>query len=151
MIKRTLLIVAAGAVVAGLGYIRFAPMDPGVWHVDAATAARTGKPNDYLVAEGGDRPAITVPETVEAVLDRLDAVATAERGVTRLAGSAAEGRVTYVQRSKLMGYPDAISVSATQAGEGTTLSIYSRSRFGQSDLGVNEARVERWLERLNLN
>lgn len=150
MIKRTLLLVTAGAVVAGLAYIRLSPMDPGVWHVDPAVAERTGKPNDFLVAEGGDRPAIAVGDSPVDILTRLDAVALAEAGVTRLAGSPEAGRVTYVQRTRLMGYPDAISVSATPEGEGALLQVYSRSRYGQSDLGVNRARVERWLDALGL-
>lgn len=147
---RTLLLVTAGAVVAGLAYIRFSPMDPEVWHVDPAKAVRTGKPNDYLVADGGDRPALAVAETPEALLTRLDAAAMAEPGVTRLAGAVETGRVTYVQRTPLMGYPDAISVSAVPEGDGARLSLYSRSRYGHSDLGVNKARVEQWLGDLGL-
>ncbi|WP_055086918.1 DUF1499 domain-containing protein [Jannaschia donghaensis] len=150
MIKTTLFVVTAGVVVAGLGYIRLAPMEAEAWHLDPTTATRTGKPNDYLVADGGDRPAIVLPGTPEAVLNRLDAVAMAEAGVTRLAGSPAEGLVTYVQRTRLMGYPDAISVSAVPDDGGARLSIYSRSRYGQADLGVNKARVERWLAALDL-
>lgn len=150
MIMRTLVFVTAGAVVAGMAYIRLSPMDPQVWHVDPAKAVRTGKPNDYLLADGGDRPAISVDETPEAVLARLDAAAMAEPGVTRLAGSVETGRVTYVQRTRLMGYPDAISVFAVPEGEGARLSLYSRSRYGHSDLGVNKARVERWLAALGL-
>jgi uncharacterized protein (DUF1499 family) len=34
------------------------------------------------------------------------------------------------------------------AGEGSTLAIYSRSLIGRSDLGVNRARVTRWLAAL---
>lgn len=150
MILRTLLLVTAGAVVAGLAYIRLSPMDPQVWHVDPGAALRTGKPNDYLVADGGDRPALAVAETPEALLTRLDAAAMAEDGVTRLAGAPEAGWVTYVQRTRLMGYPDAISVFAVPEGEGARLSLYSRSRYGHSDLGVNKARVERWLAALGL-
>ncbi|MFN7193418.1 MAG: DUF1499 domain-containing protein [Rhodospirillales bacterium] len=28
------------------------------------------------------------------------------------------------------------------------MALYSRSRFGESDFGVNRARLERWLEKL---
>jgi uncharacterized protein (DUF1499 family) len=30
----------------------------------------------------------------------------------------------------------------------STLAIYSRSQLGRSDLGVNLARIERWLDKL---
>ena len=55
-----------------------------------------------------------------------------------------------VQRSRVIGFPDAISVSARPDGKGSRLSIWSRSRYGQYDFGVNRARVERWLAALNL-
>jgi len=78
------------------------------------------------------------------VAARLDAVAVAE-GAQAIAGSAAEGFVTYVVRSTLMGYPDAISVRLTAEGDATRLEIFSRSRFGYSDMGVNAARADRWI------
>lgn len=153
MIRTTLIFLAVLLIVAALAfaaYVRLSPMDPTAWHVDPATTPRTDKPNDYLVADGGDRDAIVVAETPEAVLTRLDAAAMAEPGVSRLAGSVADGRVTYVQRTPMMRYPDAISVSAVPDGDGAKLSLYSRSRYGQSDFGVNRARVERWLATLGL-
>jgi uncharacterized protein (DUF1499 family) len=33
-------------------------------------------------------------------------------------------------------------------GDGSTIAIYSRSRFGYSDLGVNQRRVEEWMTAL---
>lgn len=150
MIIRSLVLAAAGLIGAGLAYVRLAPIDASVWHVDPATAARTGKPNDYLVADGGDRPAIISDLPPTEILSRLDAVAMAEPAVTRLAGSPDDGLLTYVQRTRLVGYPDVISVSALPDGSGSRLSVWSRSRFGQSDLGVNRARVERWLAALTV-
>ena len=44
------LLIAVGLV----AYIRFAPDDARIWHVDPAGISRTGKPNDYYIAEGGD-------------------------------------------------------------------------------------------------
>jgi uncharacterized protein (DUF1499 family) len=75
---------------------------------------------------------------------RIDAIATAE-GAEMIAGDLAEGHMTYVARSRLMGFPDAISVRLVPVGEGTRVEVYSRSRFGYSDMGVNAARVERWI------
>ncbi|SFI47338.1 DUF1499 domain-containing protein [Jannaschia pohangensis] len=146
--KRTLLLAALAAAIAGMGYVRLAPMDAAEWHVDPEGAERTGKPNDYMIGPGGDRDAVVLDGTTEDVMARLDAVAMAEPGTTRLAGSPDEGWVTYVQRSRLMGYPDAITVKAVPTGERTGLILWSRSRYGQSDLGVNRARLERWLTAL---
>lgn len=123
-------------------------MDPADWHADPEDGARTGKPNDYLVAEGGDRAPLVLDAPPSDVAGRLDFIAMGEPGVERLAGSPEEGHVTYVQRSRLIGFPDAVSVKVSAEGEGARVSVWSRSRFGHSDLGVNRARVERWLAAL---
>ena len=52
--------------------------------------------------------------------------------------------MTYVTRSKWMGFPDYATVK--QSGE--VLELWSRLRFGTMDQGVNKARVERWLAAL---
>ena len=57
----------------------------------------------------------------------------------------------YIQRSALLKFPDTIVVRYIEPPEGgTTLAIYSRSQLGHSDLGVNLARLKRWLRRLAL-
>jgi uncharacterized protein (DUF1499 family) len=55
----------------------------------------------------------------------------------------------YVQRSALLGFPDTVVVRYIEQPEGrSTLAMYSRSQLGRSDLGVNKARLERWLGKL---
>lgn len=55
----------------------------------------------------------------------------------------------YVQRSAVFGFPDTIVVRfLDQPGGTSTVAIYSRSQLGQRDMGVNKARVERWLAKL---
>ena len=121
------------------------PISPSAWHVDPSAAKRTGRPNDYLVAEGGDHPPLAVPEAPAEVMARIDAVAMAEPRTHRLAGSPEEGFVTYVQRSRLVGYPDVISLRVVPDGTGSRVTVYSRSRYGVSDMGVNRKRVVRWM------
>jgi uncharacterized protein (DUF1499 family) len=55
----------------------------------------------------------------------------------------------WVERSALMNYPDIIAAEVRAAPEGAALLLYSRSLFGWSDLGVNQARAERWLAALD--
>jgi hypothetical protein len=143
---RIALILAALIVLAVIGaavYFRSVAMPPEVWHVDPATVTPPESPNFELrVAEGA--PVFGVSPDVLAM--RIDAIATAE-GADRIGGDLALGQMTYVARSRLMGYPDAISIRLVLLGEGTRMEIYSRSRFGYSDMGVNAARVARWIER----
>jgi uncharacterized protein (DUF1499 family) len=143
--------VAAVAVAAVM--IRAAPDETGRWHVDPLSAERTGKPNDYLVLpEGmnGDADATMPlgPVPALALMERFEAVALSSPRVTRIAGGPQLLFATYVQRSAIFGFPDYISVRAVQAEDGAALAIWSRSRYGHSDLGVNRRRIEGWLEAL---
>jgi uncharacterized protein (DUF1499 family) len=121
-------------VLGGLAWIRLAPSDPAVWNVDPQVTA------DQDLA-GGVRRRIPGGETSFQALHRI-ILETPRTEV--LAGSPGEGRVTYVSRSKWMGFPDYTTV---QLEEGE-LELYARQRFGQSDMGVNRDRVEIWLSEL---
>ena len=56
----------------------------------------------------------------------------------------------YVQRSEKMRFPDTIAVRYLERPGGhSSIAIYSRSQLGRGDMGVNRARIERWLEKLN--
>ena len=47
-----------------------------------------------------------------------------------------------------MGFPDYITAEVAPTAEGTRLDIFSRQRFGSSDMGVNAARLRNWLSQL---
>ncbi|MEM9058876.1 MAG: DUF1499 domain-containing protein [Pseudomonadota bacterium] len=147
-----LLGLAALAALSAAIYFRVVPDDPAVWHVDPATAERTGRPNDYVIAPESlsdidadlASPVFAIPP--RDLMFLFDSVASA--GGMRIAGSVDEMHATYVQRSMVLGYPDYISVRAVEVEGGSALVIYSRSRFGYSDMGVNKARIDRWLAQL---
>ncbi len=121
-------------VVVALGYIRLAPSDPARWHrPPEASADKSFKSGvKRRVTAGADG------------LARLDAIIRNSPRTRVLAGSVAEGMVTYVTRTKVMGFPDYTTVQQV----GDDLELYARLRFGRSDLGVNKARVEGWLTAL---
>ena len=147
MTPRALAPLAVLLLVAGAAalFVRLAPSGP-EWHVDPERDGRTG-PGRWLVAEGGDAPALRLPAPPPRALEAFDAVATAE-GARRLVWAPEEGRATYVDRSRVVGFPDYVSVSVLPEGDGSRLSAYSRLRFGRDDFGVNRARLERWAARL---
>ena len=141
---RIALILLVALVVAVIGaaiWFRSVAMPAETWHVAPAAVTPPATPN-YELRVGDRAPVFDVTPDVMAA--RLDAIATAE-GAAMIGGSLAEGHMTYVARSRLMGYPDAISIRLVPVGQGTRVEIFSRSRFGYSDLGVNAARVERWI------
>lgn len=131
---RWTVIVLLVLVVGFAAYVRLAPSDPAVWHVDPDV---TG---DETFAGGAKRLVAGGAEEMVA----LDALVMATPRTQVLAGSAEAGHVTYVTRSALWGFPDYTSVKLAEDG----IAIWGRLRFGQSDMGVNSARIDGWLEAL---
>jgi uncharacterized protein (DUF1499 family) len=131
------------AMVAFALYVRLAPSDPGRWHVAPVAEGPAGE----VVVAGLNRATLRLgPEAggPADLLARLDAVALATPRTTRLAGSVEDGRITWITRSALWGFPDYTSAEVQADG----LHIEARSRFGQGDWGVNAARLRDWIAAL---
>lgn len=115
-------------VVCALAYVRLSPGNISQWHVPVAGTSDA----DY--AGGALRVIAASPDTFAAAdahmmgLPRTDAIA----------GSLDEGRITYITRSRVFGFPDYTTI---EYGEGM-LKAYARLRYGQSDLGVNRERLQ---------
>jgi len=136
-----LLAVIVAVILGAAIWFRTVPMPAAVWHVDPGAVAPPGTPNFELLT--GDRAPV-FEAAPDAMAVRIDAVAAAE-GADLIGGALADGHMTYVARSRLMGFPDAISIKLVPVAGGTRMEIFSRSRFGHSDMGVNAARVARWV------
>jgi len=153
-LTRWLMLAAFAAAGALYLIVNYSSHDPARWHRDPATIERSARPNDFLAAPPGatvaqiDLETTTRSEPPRDLLARFDSVTRAQPRVKVIAGSLDEGMITYVQRSRVIGFPDYITVKAVDAGEGAALIVYSRSRYGNSDLGVNEKRVTAWLAAL---
>ncbi len=151
-VKRVVWLLVALIALAGAGalYVRSAESDPARWHVDPTTRPSTGRPNEARVMP--EPPADVVSPvfamTPAELAERLDAVIRAEPRTARLAGGPTDSFATYVQRSALVGFPDYVSVRAVPAEGGAALAMWSRSRFGYGDMGVNRARLARWMAAL---
>ncbi|MEQ8899341.1 MAG: DUF1499 domain-containing protein [Roseovarius sp.] len=133
---RIAVIVVVVVVVLAVGlaaYVRLAPSDPQRWHrMPDDVAERDFSSGAMRVVPGG-----------AGDLARLHGIIAGSARTTVLAGSVEDGMITYVSRSKLMGFPDYTTVQ--QAGG--DIRLYARQRFGSSDLGVNAGRVDGWLNR----
>ena len=121
-------------VIGGLAYIRLAPSDPSVWKTDPQVLS------DQDLRDGVRRRF----EGDEEMMARLERIILSSPRTDKLAGSVEEGRVTYITRSKWMGFPDYTTVQLVDGD----IELYARLRFGRSDLGVNKARVDGWLATL---
>jgi uncharacterized protein (DUF1499 family) len=75
---------------------------------------------------------------------RLDQAAKDDRAVL-IAGDLASGFMTYVARSRVFGFPDAVSIRLHPRGTRRASTSSRARRSGDYDWGVNAARVERWI------
>lgn len=137
-----------GSLIAVIAFIlvffRLMPSNPSSWHVDPKDVVKHKKPNQFLVRpENGDTQSPVYGMDAVELAERLEEFI--EPSGKLLAGDLSKGWATYIFRSKLLGYPDYVSIKILDEGATSRLAIYSRSRFGYSDLGVNKARIEAWL------
>ncbi len=139
-----LVIVVASSLLALAFYIRLVPADPDIWHLNERAPA----PGNYSSA-GGFLAVRTLDGPAARALAQADALILTAPRTTWYAGSLAEGRVTYVTRSSLWGFPDYTTVW-TEGSAAPIIAFHGRARFGSSDMGVNRARIEGWLEELGL-
>jgi len=59
------------------------------------------------------------------------------------------GRIEAVARTPIMGFREDVSIRVTPDGEGSRLDIRSSSRYFESDLGSNAARVTKFIDDVN--
>ena len=129
MIKVFMIFALIGVVF--MAYVRLAPHNLQAWH-----RVPEVKQDQDLVG-GAVR---VVPYTAE-LFTTLNQVAQSAPRSTRLAGAVDDGQVTYVVRSLVFGFPDYVTIWTDKE----TIVLYSRLRFGQSDLGVNKKCLEAWI------
>jgi hypothetical protein len=135
-------LLVGAALLSFAALVRLAPSDPARWHV---APLADGPWDEVKPATGAATLRLSLGRGAPAdLLARLDAVAMATPRTLRLAGSVAEGRITWITRSALWGFPDYTTAEAREDG----LYIHARLRFGSDDMGVNAARLRDWLSRL---
>ncbi len=140
-------------------WVRLAPDDPARWHRPSYRLSGPGwspaaflPPGDPALVratpQGAEAPVLFRGTGVAQALTMLDRAALAAPRTRRLAGSAAEGRITWVARSALWGFPDYITADARAEGADAYVLVSARQRYGRRDFGVNAARLGDWLARL---
>lgn len=169
--RRAPRIALAAVVVAGAGFafllwradqpggiddaytLAFGPADLGP--VDFERLARSDAPHDALACPPGYcavEPDFVTPtyDVPGARLREIVSEIAAEDPRAELVYSGRwEESDRYIVRSRLMRYPDTVNVRILGAGPGRSqIAIYSRSQIGYSDMGVNRARIARWLDEI---
>lgn len=127
-VVRVLVLLVVVMAVAAVAYVRLAPHDVAAVHV-----AVPGN-QDRDMARGAIRIVPADDVTWQAALGHMADLPRTKK----LAGDAQSGLVTYVTRSRVIGFPDYTTLDYDDG----QLKAHARLRFGQSDLGVNRKRLE---------
>ncbi len=119
-------------------YIRLAPSDVTRWHIalDPRPLGMATLSQDRVTAMEG--AAYTDIARSPDIFAQLKSIAAATPRTSVL--SEQSDHITFVTRSKWLGFPDYTTAQMTPAG----LTIYARLRFGRTDMGVNAARLTEW-------
>ncbi|SEL31912.1 DUF1499 domain-containing protein [Pacificibacter marinus] len=125
-----------GLLIAAQVYVRLSPMRSETWHVDPFEVQPP--------AQGGALDRFTAPLQAQVALDAFASVAQSTPRTTLLAGSLQEGRLSYVTRSLLWGFPDVTTIGVRETPDGADVAVFARLRFGKSDMGVNAKRIAAW-------
>jgi uncharacterized protein (DUF1499 family) len=142
-----------------MGHDRFWHLfgDPDLGPVAFESLQRSATPNDALACPPdlcvapADITTRVYPVSAGVLRAAFVGVIAAEPRVTQVASDDATLTDRYVQRSARLGFPDTIVVRfIDRPGGQSTIALYSRSQIGHGDLGVNRARLERWLATLDL-
>lgn len=122
---------------------RFLPADAEPFHEDPA---QPDKRRSEVRLIGREAPRFQADAT--ELLDALVHIAR-EDGARIAEGSADEGMITFVARSKILGFRDFITVKAVDEARGMAkLSVLARPRWNGYDWGANTRRLDRWLGEL---
>ncbi len=93
---------------------------------------------------------VVLAEPPAEAFKRVDAVAMA-MGWDVVARAPAEGRIEAVATSLWFGFRDDIVIRIQPDGAGSKVDIRSKSRHGESDLGVNARRIREFIASLKAN
>ena len=130
----TVILIAFGALQL---VIRLAPSQPENWVITETGQA----PGDYP-SDGGFRIVRNVDDA-GAFAQAFERAILSEPRTQKL--GQVQGQDIYISRTAFWGFPDYTTL-ATEEGRAE---IYARLRFGKSDMGVNRARLERVLGRID--
>jgi uncharacterized protein (DUF1499 family) len=122
--------------------------------LDFARFKKIARPNQFLALPGSFTAAQRADATVglfNASVDQVrDAWLEILRGAPRVSAiRQSDGQIEAIQRTALVGFPDWITAQPVDLGNGhASICVFSRSKFGIRDFGVNEKRGLDWLAQL---
>jgi uncharacterized protein (DUF1499 family) len=125
--------------------------------IDIKTLSRVSSSHSWLVAptawraaQDADAAAPAFKVTEEELWFLWKQVAANSKRISCEELEEESRRSFHVQLTPYLRFPDEVRAQILPAGDGqSSIALYSRSRYGLYDFGVNKKRVERWLARLD--
>jgi len=128
-------------------YIRLSKVDQSIWHLDPDSITFNNKSNSFLLNYNNKGTEI-FDISVNSLFNHLNNIIINDN-CEKVFGDINFGLITYVCRSKVFGFPDYVSISFEKLDNNkSSISIFSRSRFGKYDFGKNKQRIQKWLTEL---
>lgn len=119
--------------------------------LDFARFRKINRPNQFLALPAAftsaEKPDVAAGIFTASVDQVRDAWLEIVRGQPRISGvRQLDGQIECMQRTALVGFPDWITAQPVDLGDGkASICIFSRSKYGLRDFGVNEKRALEWL------
>jgi uncharacterized protein (DUF1499 family) len=119
--------------------------------MDVGQIVRPASPNTALAAPAGFSPTpdIVTPAykiSADRLFGVVQSVAAEQPRTFQAAIYPDQHQAHYVARSAVFNFPDLIMVQVrAETKDSSDVIVYSRSVYGESDLGVNRKRVQAWL------
>lgn len=132
---RMFIYILAFIALAFVAYVRLVPLSAERFHISINATEDADKKG----------AAIRIVPNAADGLQKLANTLEAMPRTSLLSGSVAQGHVTYVTRSKWMGFPDYTTLEQS----GDCIKMFARLRFGRQDMGVNAARLRKLIAALD--
>jgi uncharacterized protein (DUF1499 family) len=146
-----------GVIILGVRYYIVPKAISNDWRlVDFESIKLPSSPNFYLSCPKDFCPS-TIDFAISPVFDvsvvklqqRFDKMLAKQERIQLLDSTNGGLKRVYVQKSALWNFPDFINVEFVAINDKhSSIALFSQSRFGYSDLGVNKKRIINWLTQL---
>ncbi len=122
-------------------FLRFWPEDKDRWHVDPADTTDPRRSGVRLIGPNAPR----FPGDAATVLGVVADIVQKSPRTRKIDGSLDEGMITFVVRSRTMGFRDYVTFKAVTEGDMSKLAVYARPGMNVYDWGTNAALLDTWL------
>lgn len=150
------LVGALTGMVASLLFLAGCSLDAGTDadSMDLRTIDRATTPNDALACPPNackakadfDSPVFAIAQ--KTLMDQIKRVIARQPRTELIASDSSLDQLVFVQRSKILGFPDTVWIQGHVFQKRSSVIIYSRSNYGHSDFGVNRDRVSMWIDEI---